>query len=95
MRSRGHALTLPEVLGLECYPSRGYRASSNWPPGWGVAPESWSLWRSSAEGREHFELEHQALPICQFLVPFFFVLTGAQVDWRLLLDGSIMGIALA
>jgi Kef-type K+ transport system membrane component KefB len=48
-----------------------------------------------AEAREHFELEHQALPIYQFLVPFFFVLTGAQVDWRLFLDGGIMGIALA
>lgn len=48
-----------------------------------------------AEAREHFQLEHQALPIYQFLVPFFFVLTGAQVDWRLFLDGSIMGIALA
>jgi Kef-type K+ transport system membrane component KefB len=48
-----------------------------------------------AEAREHFELEHQALPIYQFLVPFFFVLTGAQVDWRLFLDGGIMGLALA
>src|SRR5688572_6452099 len=48
-----------------------------------------------AEAREHFDLEHQALPIYRFLVPFFFVLTGAQVDWRLFLDGGIMGIALA
>ena len=48
-----------------------------------------------AEAREHFDLEHQALPIYQFLVPFFFVFTGAQVDWRLFLDGGIMGIALA
>lgn len=48
-----------------------------------------------AEAREHFELERQALPIYQFLVPFFFVLTGAQVDWRLFFDGEIMGIALA
>jgi len=48
-----------------------------------------------AEAREHFELEHQTLPIYQFLVPFFFVRTGAQVDWRLFLDGGIMGVALA
>ena len=48
-----------------------------------------------AEAREHFELERQALPIYQFLVPFFFVLTGAQVDWRIFFDGEIMGIALA
>ena len=47
-----------------------------------------------AEAREHFELEHQALPIYQFLVPFFFVITGTQVDWRLFFDGGIMGIAL-
>ena len=48
-----------------------------------------------AEAREHFELEHQALPIYQFLVPFFFVITGSQVNWRLFFDGGIMGIALA
>jgi Kef-type K+ transport system membrane component KefB len=48
-----------------------------------------------AEAREHFELQRQALPIYQFLVPFFFVFTGAQVDWRLFLDGSVMGIAIA
>jgi Kef-type K+ transport system membrane component KefB len=47
-----------------------------------------------AEAREHFELEHQALPIYQFLVPFFFVITGSQVNWRLFLDGGIIGIAL-
>jgi Kef-type K+ transport system membrane component KefB len=48
-----------------------------------------------AEAREHFELEHQALPVYQFLVPFFFVITGSQVDWRMFLDGGIIGIALA
>ena len=48
-----------------------------------------------AEAREHFELQRQALPIYQFLVPFFFVFTGAQVDLRLFLDGSVMGVALA
>jgi Kef-type K+ transport system membrane component KefB len=48
-----------------------------------------------AEAREHFELEHQALPIYQFLTPFFFVLIGSRVDWRLFTDGGLMGIALA
>ncbi len=48
-----------------------------------------------AEAREHFELEHQALAVYQFLTPFFFVVTGSQVDWRLFLDGGLMGIALA
>jgi Kef-type K+ transport system membrane component KefB len=47
-----------------------------------------------AEAREHFELEHQALPIYQFLVPFFFVITGSQVDWRLFVTPSLMGLAL-
>jgi Kef-type K+ transport system membrane component KefB len=28
------------------------------------------------------------------LVPFFFVITGSQVNWQLFLDGGIMGIAL-
>ena len=48
-----------------------------------------------AEAREHHELEHRALPIYQFLVPFFFVITGAQVDWRLFLDGGLMALALS
>jgi Kef-type K+ transport system membrane component KefB len=48
-----------------------------------------------AETREHFALEHQALPIYQFLVPFFFVLTGSQVDWRLFLDLPLLTLALA
>ena len=48
-----------------------------------------------AEAREHFELEHQALPIYQFLVPYFFVITGGQADWRLFVDPNLMGVALA
>jgi len=48
-----------------------------------------------AEAREHFELEHQALAVYQFLTPFFFVIIGSQVDWRLFLNGQLMGIALA
>ncbi len=48
-----------------------------------------------AEAREHFELEHQALAVYQLLTPFFFVVTGSQVDWRLFLDGRLMEIALA
>jgi Kef-type K+ transport system membrane component KefB len=48
-----------------------------------------------AEAREHFELEHQALAVYQFLTPFFFVIIGSQVDWRLFTDGALMGIAIA
>jgi Kef-type K+ transport system membrane component KefB len=48
-----------------------------------------------AELREQYELEHQALPLYEFLVPLFFVITGTQVNWRLFFDGSLLGIALA
>jgi Kef-type K+ transport system membrane component KefB len=48
-----------------------------------------------AEARDQHRLEHEVLPIYQFLVPFFFVLTGSQVDWRLFLDPGLMTVALA
>ncbi|MBA2446613.1 MAG: cation:proton antiporter [Chloroflexi bacterium] len=48
-----------------------------------------------AELRDQYELEHRALPLYELLVPLFFVITGSHVDWRLFLDGSILGIALA
>jgi Kef-type K+ transport system membrane component KefB len=47
-----------------------------------------------AELREQYELEHQALPLYQFLVPLFFVITGTRVDWRLFLDSPLLGVAL-
>jgi Kef-type K+ transport system membrane component KefB len=47
-----------------------------------------------AEAREHFALEEQALPVYEFLVPFFFVIIGTQVDWRLFLEPSITAVAL-
>lgn len=48
-----------------------------------------------AELSEQYELEQKALPLYEFLVPLFFVITGSRVDWRLFLDPSVMGIALA
>lgn len=48
-----------------------------------------------AELREQYELERQALPLYEFLVPLFFVITGSHVDWRLFLDGSLLGMTLA
>ena len=47
-----------------------------------------------AQMREHYALEHRIQPIFAFLVPFFFVVTGAKVDWRLFLDPSVIGLAL-
>jgi Kef-type K+ transport system membrane component KefB len=48
-----------------------------------------------AETRDQFELEHRGLPVYELLVPFFFVITGSQVDWRLFLDLNLMSLALA
>jgi Kef-type K+ transport system membrane component KefB len=48
-----------------------------------------------AELSDQYELEHKALPLYEFLVPLFFVITGSRVDWRLFLDGPLLGIALA
>lgn len=47
-----------------------------------------------AELSDQYELEHKALPLYEFLVPLFFVITGSRVDWRLFLDGSVIGVAL-
>lgn len=47
-----------------------------------------------AECREQYELESTILPIYEFLVPMFFVITGSRVDWRLFLDSSMLSIAL-
>ncbi len=47
-----------------------------------------------AETREQYALERQTLPVYELLVPLFFVITGASVDWRLFLDGSLLGLAL-
>jgi Kef-type K+ transport system membrane component KefB len=45
-----------------------------------------------AETREQFELERRASPVYELLVPFFFVLTGSQVDWHVLLVPSSAGL---
>lgn len=47
-----------------------------------------------AEAREQYELERQALPVYELLVPFFFVITGSLVDWHLFLDTHILGLAI-
>jgi Kef-type K+ transport system membrane component KefB len=47
-----------------------------------------------AEVRERYELEHKALPIYELLVPLFFVITGSRVDWRLIFDLNVLGLAL-
>jgi Kef-type K+ transport system membrane component KefB len=48
-----------------------------------------------AESREQFQLERRAQPIYEFLVPFFFVLTGAKVDLGTFSEGGAIGLALA
>ena len=47
-----------------------------------------------AEARERFNLEQQALPVYEFLVPFFFVIIGTKVDPAAFIDVEILAIAL-
>jgi Kef-type K+ transport system membrane component KefB len=48
-----------------------------------------------AEAKERFNLEQQALPIYEFLVPFFFVIIGTKVDPEAFMDMTILPVALA
>lgn len=43
-----------------------------------------------AQAKEQYALEEAALPIYEFLVPFFFVVTGTRVDPALFLDGRVL-----
>ena len=45
-----------------------------------------------AETRDEFQLQRRASPVYELLVPFFFVLTGSQVDWHVVLDPSTLGL---
>jgi Kef-type K+ transport system membrane component KefB len=48
-----------------------------------------------SQARQRSSLLEQARPVYDFLVPFFFVVTGAQVDLRLLAQPSVASLALA
>jgi Kef-type K+ transport system membrane component KefB len=47
-----------------------------------------------AESRQHRALEKQMQPIMAFLVPFFFVVTGAQMNLRELANWPVLGMLL-
>lgn len=47
-----------------------------------------------AEARGHFDIELSALPVYELLVPFFFVVVGAEVDLALFTDPRILGFTL-
>jgi Kef-type K+ transport system membrane component KefB len=47
------------------------------------------------ESREHLRLEHSVQPIYEFLTPFFFVITGAQVDLGAMFEGDVLALCLA
>jgi Kef-type K+ transport system membrane component KefB len=47
-----------------------------------------------AEAKERFNFEQQALPIYEFLVPFFFVIIGTKVDPGAFTDTTILAVAL-
>jgi Kef-type K+ transport system membrane component KefB len=46
-----------------------------------------------SESREHFALEEQVAPVSDFLTPFFFVVTGAQIDPNVFARASVLGLA--
>ncbi|HLB12431.1 MAG TPA: cation:proton antiporter [Dehalococcoidia bacterium] len=46
-----------------------------------------------AEAKEAHRIERHTLGVYEFLVPFFFVITGAMVDWRLFLQLDILALA--
>ncbi len=46
-----------------------------------------------AETRDEFELERQMAPVAEFLVPFFFVVSGARLDPGALTVGSVLLLA--
>jgi Kef-type K+ transport system membrane component KefB len=46
-----------------------------------------------AEAREQYQFEHQAQPLYQFLVPFFFVVTGAEVNLAVFGDPGVLALA--
>ncbi len=47
-----------------------------------------------SEVAEEYELERRILPLYEFLVPFFFVITGSMVDPRLFLQRETIGLSL-
>jgi Kef-type K+ transport system membrane component KefB len=47
-----------------------------------------------AEAKERWNLERQALPVYEFLVPFFFVIIGTKVDPGAFTDTTILAVAL-
>ncbi len=47
-----------------------------------------------AEAKDRFNLEQQALPVYEFLVPFFFVIIGTKVDPGAFMDSTILMVAL-
>jgi Kef-type K+ transport system membrane component KefB len=46
-----------------------------------------------AEAREQYQFERQARPLYQFLVPFFFVVTGAEVNMAVFGDPGVLVLA--
>jgi Kef-type K+ transport system membrane component KefB len=46
-----------------------------------------------AEAREQYQFERQARPLYEFLVPFFFVVTGAEVNVAVFGDPGVLALA--
>ena len=48
-----------------------------------------------SEAKEHFKLEEKARSIYDFLVPYFFVITGTKVDIRAFTDPALIALAVS
>lgn len=46
-----------------------------------------------AEAKESHRIERNTMGVYEFLVPFFFVITGSLVDWRLFLQPDVLALA--
>lgn len=46
-----------------------------------------------AEAKESRRIEGPTIAVYELLVPFFFVITGSMVDWRLFLEPGVLGLA--
>jgi Kef-type K+ transport system membrane component KefB len=56
---------------------------------------AWLAGMVMAESPEHYDLEEKFEPLGEFLVPFFFVITGASVDPTQFLGGSTLALVAA
>jgi Kef-type K+ transport system membrane component KefB len=94
MRAQSSLLELPinphSPLTLSLALCLGLAASASW-IGLAAIIGAFLAGMIVAESQQRHALERQIQPILSFLVPYFFVVTGAQVDLRALGSGAALG----